>query len=292
MSITKITIVLFLACVFQSNLLAQRKISDISSSIFNTDENSRPFIELNYGISTLRHENISIEFKNPGLAGIRIGYATIKKQKENDILEENESYIFASYLANDINFNAESGIKVNPDGWDFGLGNKDGFGYKLNNFAIIPYIQSSIFWSNIKTALPDIRTFSGDFYNKQTRDALSYYDGSFRFGTGSEAGIELKISQFISISGAYETAVIFPRHLFWKQLGSYFFENFSLVVADYFVEEVMKSTPAAGPIVNFFLKNGLSFAFYKLKQTKMNWPFASAAPLTYEAFKIGVKFTF
>jgi len=63
-------------------------------------------------------------------------------------------------------------------------------------------------------------------------------------------------------------------------------------MADYFVEEVMSSTPAAGPIVNFFLKNGLSFAFYQLKRTKMNWPFASAAPLTYEAFKVGVKFTF
>ena len=292
MSITKITIVLFLACVFQSNLLAQKKINDINSSIFNTDENSRPFIELNYGISTLRHKNVSTEFKNPGLAGIRIGYATIKKQKENYILEENESYIFASYLTSDLNFNTESGIKVNPDGWNLGFGNKDGFGYKLNNFAIIPYIQSSIFWSNIKTALPDIRTFSGDFYNKQTRDALSYYDGSFRFGTSSEAGIDINFSKLISFSGSYETVVIFPRHLFWKQVGSYFLENFSLVVADYFVEEVMKSAPAAGPIVNFFLKNGLSFAFYKLKQTKMNWPFASAAPLTYETFKIGIKFTF
>ncbi|GBD89899.1 hypothetical protein BMS3Abin04_00612 [bacterium BMS3Abin04] len=292
MKILKFTFIIVLLLAPQFNIFAQKDSSNESINIFNLDENSKPFIELNYGISTVRHKNVSAEFKNPGLTGIKIGYTKINKQKGNDILEENESYIFASYLASDLNFNTESGIKVNPDGWNFGLGNRDGFGYKLNNFAIIPYMQSSIYWSNLKVSLPDVRTFNGDFYTRQTRDELNYYNGSFRFGTRSEAGIDLKFGQLISISGAYETAVIFPRHLFWKQAGSYFLESFSLVVADYFVEEVMNSSPAAGPIVNFFLKNGLSYAFYQLKRDKMNWPFASAAPLTYETFKIGLKFTF
>ena len=80
--------------------------------------------------------------------------------------------------------------------------------------------------------------------------------------------------------------------MFWKQTGSFFIEGMGVVAIDYFVEEISNSSPVAGPIVNFILKNGFSYAYYQLKRNKMNWPFESETPLTYEAVKIGLKFTF
>jgi len=125
MKIFKFAFVVVLLLTPQFNTFAQKDNSDKSTNIFNMDENSKPFIELNYGIGTLRHKNVSAEFKNPGLSEIKIGYTTINKQKENNILEEKDNYVFVSYLTSNLNFNTESGIKVNPDGWNFGLGNRD-----------------------------------------------------------------------------------------------------------------------------------------------------------------------
>jgi hypothetical protein len=54
----------------------------------------------------------------------------------------------------------------------------------------------------------------------------------------------------------------------------------------------MDSSPVAGPIMNFLLKGGYSYAFYKLKSEKMNWPFNTETPLTYETIKFGLTFSF
>jgi hypothetical protein len=61
---------------------------------------------------------------------------------------------------------------------------------------------------------------------------------------------------------------------------------------DTFINEVFKSSPAAGPIVNFVLKNALAYGIYELRQEKMNWPFSSEAPLAFDQFKVGVTFIF
>jgi hypothetical protein len=51
-------------------------------------------------------------------------------------------------------------------------------------------------------------------------------------------------------------------------------------------------SPAAAPIVNFVLKNGLSYGMYQLRKEKMNYPFESEAPILNDTFKIGVTFIF
>ncbi|MFA7228081.1 MAG: hypothetical protein WC061_03515, partial [Melioribacteraceae bacterium] len=63
-------------------------------------------------------------------------------------------------------------------------------------------------------------------------------------------------------------------------------------ILNHFIDKVADSSPYAAPIVNFFLKNGLSYAFFSLKKANMNWPFSTESPLTYETFKFGITFTF
>jgi hypothetical protein len=40
------------------------------------------------------------------------------------------------------------------------------------------------------------------------------------------------------------------------------------------------------------LKGAYQYAFYTLTKDKMNWPFNTESPLTYENFKFGVTLTF
>jgi hypothetical protein len=54
----------------------------------------------------------------------------------------------------------------------------------------------------------------------------------------------------------------------------------------------MDSSPYAGPVVGFILKSALSYGIYELRQEKMNWPFSSAAPLSYDQVKFGMTFNF
>ena len=61
---------------------------------------------------------------------------------------------------------------------------------------------------------------------------------------------------------------------------------------DQFIDEIGESSPYAVPVVNFFLKNGLSYAVYELRKDKMNWPFDSAPPLCIDSFKFGLTFVF
>jgi len=79
--------------------------------------------------------------------------------------------------------------------------------------------------------------------------------------------------------------------LFWKWAGSAVIEEVANGLLDVFIKEIFRSSPAAGPIVNFLLKNGLSYGIYELRQEKMNWPFSSAPPLAFDSFRFGITFT-
>ena len=118
------------------------------------------------------------------------------------------------------------------------------------------------------------------------------YNEAFRFGTGAEAGVRFKIIPLISLDVSYERSAIFERHLFWKWAGSGIIEMASQGMLDHFINKIGKSSPAALPIVSVILKSALSYGIYELRQERMNWPFKSAAPLSYDQFKVGVTFNF
>jgi len=97
----------------------------------------------------------------------------------------------------------------------------------------------------------------------------------------------------IGIGAAYEKAVIFPYHKFWKQTGSFFIETLAQTGIDFLTEDVIiKHIPGLAPILYFVLKNGLSYYIFTLKQDDMNWPFKTAKPITLEAVKFNLKVTF
>lgn len=252
-----------------------------------------PFIEVNWGLSKPDHQKLFSKLSNVGLLEIKLGFASYDEPYEEGIQYFEEKYSFLSQLSTKIRSEKRKYDELPFEILRFGFGKRNGYGYNFDNIKINPYVQSAITWSKLemKDYPVSILPFIGAQNAIDDTEILKRYDGNFRFGTLTEGGLNFSFGM-VSLSAGYEAAVIFPRYVFWKHLGSYAIEMAGLNALDKFIDEVIDASPIAGPIVNFLLKNGYNYAFYSLKKEKMNWPFNTETPLTYETIKFGVTFTF
>ena len=298
---SKKTSLLFLLIIFSVNLFAQddeykrdRWRDRWERNWDMWDEDSRPFLEFNYGLSEPKHKKLNGTLNETGLAEFKIGYSEIEIYESDYILELDEKYLFASNISPDLKSSENNFTGFDADAWRFGFGNRSAYGYKLGEISILPYSQYDFTWTKVDvTNLPDLTILPFPLPAiVEDVEIIGRYNGTFRFGTSNAGGIKIEIADLIGLSAEYETAVIFPRHLFWKQAGSFIIEQGGQQAVDYFIDEIMDRSPAAAPIVNFILKNGLSYAFYTLKRDDMNWPFKTETPFTYETFKFGLSFAF
>lgn len=297
----KISLVFLIFLTFIStNMEAQKRKSDEDSERrtetrsrnwnwdwdWDFNQHSRPMIELDYGMGEPQHNKFGSTFSKVGMAELKLGYSSIDDYYDESILDFRERFFFASNISTDLKSKNNDPLILDSDLWRFGFGWRTGYGYSLGAAALVPYVQYGLTWSKLS-----MKEFPDSTLHADT-GILDQYNKSFRFGISTESGIKLEFASFIALHAAYETNVIFPRHLFWQQAGSFAVETIGISTIDYFVDEVIDSSPVAGPIINFLLKSGYMYAFYQLKKDKMNWPFDSGSPLTYEMFKVGATFIF
>lgn len=259
-------------------------------------ERGKPFIEFNYGLGKPKHDKLTNNLAKVGFAELKLGYASFYNFEE-DVIDFNERFFFVTKIGTKLQSEKTKLNELENEMWRFGFGRRSGYGYNFGNFKILPYAQNAAVWSQLDMkefpiTVSPLPGFPIPIENFNDTEILNRFNKSFRFGTLTEGGIRFEIGSFLSLNAGYEAAVVFPRHMVWKHLGSLIIETAGLEALDKFIDEVIDSSPAAGPIVNFLLKNGFSYAFYTLKKEKMNWPFNTEAPLTYETFKIGITFTF
>lgn len=257
-------------------------------------DQGRPAIEFSYGLGKPAHKKLANSFADVAMADIRLGYISLSDRSEH-IFSFKERYLFFSKMGTSLKSEKSPNYEISSDMIRFGFTRRSGYGYDLGGIKIFPYSENSAAWSRFKA-----ENFNGltvpanisviDLINDS--EILNRFNNEFRFGTLTEGGIRIEAGSMFSVNAGYEAAVIFPRYLFWKHMGSLIIETAGLNALDNFVEEVFDSSPAATPVVNFLLKNGFSYLFYTLKKDKMNWPFNTETPLTYETFKFGVTFTF
>jgi len=243
-----------------------------------------PTITLNYGLSKMNLERFSTSLADPGLLELKIGYTLEKAYGPADIIKYGYRYLYLSTHSADLRGADDDSLKLKTDMWRFGFGRAKGYGYKLGNAAIIPYYTYTLNWSRVD--------FKDSISNSTDYGTAELFDETFRFGTSAEGGIRFKIFSPLILEAGYERSVVFPRHLFWKWLGSAALEAAGQWALDEFIEKIMDSSPYAGPVINFVLKNALSYGIYELRQEKMNWPFKSAAPVSYDQFKFGITLVF
>lgn len=256
------------------------------------DFQGRPTLETYYGTAETKHKPVSSPFSKIGSVELRLGYTSLSEY-EKYISKYRSRFVFGSNLSPDINSQSKSASSLTPEMWRFGAGYLEGYGYSFGHSAIVPYTSNSFVWTKLDAK--DITTAAAPgmtIISKADSSALSLFNNSFRFGTASEGGLRIQIIPLFTLNAGYERTVVFPRHLFWKHLGSMAIEMIAIGAVDSFTREVLETSPAAAPIINFLLKNGLSYAIYELRKDKMNWPFKSAAPLTMDTWKLGLSFTF
>ncbi|MFZ2325011.1 MAG: hypothetical protein WAV89_15110 [Ignavibacteriaceae bacterium] len=257
---------------------------------------AQPAISLQYGLAKVDRKDFQSQFVDPNLIELKLGYIRDKPAwKTENIIRESYNYFYISNESNKLSGKDAVGSEVESDMWRFGFGVSEGYGYKLSeSAAIIPYNAFTLNWSRIDFNFPNIATIIPfeAFVRVPDYDVLKLYDESFRFGTSSEGGIRFKLINNVMLDAGYERSIVFQRHLFWKWAGSAIIEVASQGLLDGFIHKIFESSPAAGPIVNFVLKNALAFGIYELRQDKMNWPFKSEAPISYDQFKFGMTFVF
>lgn len=250
---------------------------------------SRPAMSLQYGLSNMSRTDIQSQFVDPALLELKLGYIKNRDAWQTDyIIKQSYKYLYLSNESNKLAGKEAVGAEIESDMWRFGTGWSSGYGYKLGeNSAIIPYYTYTLNWSNINfsylNALPD---------TSMDIQTLNLYDESFRFGTSTEGGVRVKIIKNLMLDAGYERSIVFQRHLFWKWAGSALIEVAAQGLLDGFINEVFESSPAAGPVVNFLLKNALAYGLYELRQDEMNWPFGGEPPIAYDQFKFGVTVVF
>ena len=249
---------------------------------------NHPAISLQYGLANLKRDDLKSQFVDPHLLELKLGYIKDRKAWDSEsIIKHNYKFLYLSNQSNKLAGKNAVGSEIESSMWRFGFGRSSGYGYKLGeSAAIIPYYSYTMNWSNINfnyslASTPD-----------DEQNILKLYDESFRFGTSSEGGIRVKVINNVMLDAGYERSIVFQRHLFWKWAGSAMIETAAQGLLDGFIHEVFDSSPAAGPIVNFLLKNALAYGLYELRKEKMNWPFSSEAPIVYDQFKFGVTVVF
>lgn len=252
---------------------------------WNNNWEKQPTISLQYGFSGLSLHNISTELNNPSLAEIQLGHTKSKSVTDADyLLRYYYHYLFISLISTDLTNQDTDDKKIDSKTWRFGFARSGGYGYKAGNAAIIPYYTYSLDWSRVNFKMAEV--------DSADQRLMKRFDESFRFGTSNEGGIRMVVATLISFEASYQRSIVFERHLFWKWASSAIIEIASQGLLDTFIKEILDSSPAAGPIVYFILKNALGYGLYELRQTKMNWPFAGAAPLAFDSFRFGITFTF
>lgn len=307
MSLIKLLTVIFISSCFgfysfpqeendslatQENTEEMEEWEDCHSFNFDWEEEANQFglkgsptISLSYGQSQINLKNFSSSFSDPQFPEVKLGYTTVRMSKySDDILKYRFNNIFLGNFFTRVNSDNSSNRDMRTDMWRFGLGWSSGYGFDLGKSSILPYHSTSIAWSRVN--------FKDTPLNPADKQIVDLYDQSFRFGTGAEAGVRFKIIPLISLDVSYERSIIFERHLFWRWAGSGIIEMASQGMLDHFIGKIGKSSPAALPIVSVILKSALSYGIYELRQERMNWPFKSAAPLSYDQFKVGVTFNF
>ena len=246
----------------------------------------KPSISLYYGFSNINRKDVEAPFADNNLIELKLGYTSKNTTRFANYIERRRNKFFViTYNSTKLGGGSGTSSDIETNNWRIGLGSSSGYGYKLGkDAAVTPFFASSMDWTNIN--------FNNDSLSSNDDRVAQLYDETFRFGSSIDMGIHIQATRLLTLEASYERAIVYERHLFWKWAGSGIIELATHGLLDVFIKEILKSTPAAGPVVFFILKSALGYGLYELRQEKMNWPFSSAPPMAFDNIKFGLTFVF
>lgn len=292
---------LFIAAIFViSNFAFADDLTDSTNNNSSVDETDWrefvsimkiqrvPRIDVIYGFVNPNYhkDKFSSDFSMTNNAEVRLGFENVRNYRNSEqIFKYNHESFFIGNTREISSNKSQNDIEnIQLEAWRFGFGGSSGYGYNLGAMKLALGNYNGINWTKFD--------FLDKPENLTDRRNLERIGDSFRFGTQTEANITFKFTDNIGISGSYQRAVVFPRHLFWYWAGSEIVRGIGSGLLDKFIKEVGKSSPAAIPVVSFVLENAFNYGFYELRQKNMNWPIDTEPPLAFDSFTIGLSFSF
>ncbi len=245
------------------------------------DDDNRPQASLSFGFTNASLHNAVQDFSPLSIAEIRLGFQEFEEEWEGIWELEANSFGFAS-ISNEMGKKQRSG-EIGAKMWRISMNREKGYGYCLGDVKIIPVTGSGLTWTTSQ--------FNGPVPLLRDRKILNLYSDAFRFGTQVQAGLQVRVGDYMGVQFGYERNAVFSRTMFWKWAGSAILEEIGNGLIDQFVKRVFRNAPAAVPVVNVLLKGAYSFGVYQLRAEKMNYPFDSEPPMMHDSFKFGLVFT-
>jgi len=247
---------------------------------------SRNMLEISYGPGTPNEYNFESDFAGVGLWELKYGRSEINKYSKTNV-ELNERYLFISYINSAAHFKDPEPGEVTTRSSRFGIGTNDGIGYYGYDVSFIPYISQAFTWTRLNDYSDFIKPEAGKEPSNEY-EILNRYQGKYRFGDRAVYGIKAEIRSTVQLSFAYETAVIYPRHLFWYWSGSFILSRVGYGLLAHYTDKLVTDEHVIGPVINFAVKAVYLYGYYLLREKDMNWPFNTGSPLRYEIFTLGV----
>jgi hypothetical protein len=247
-----------------------------------------PTLGLTYGWSKSSLDGTNQSLYSPRTAEVRLGGMRQEESDESEsILEQWNDYAFLGTASKSLGADPKIG-EIGFTTWRFGCAWERGYGYALAGRADGPSVSfittKGAQWTNF--------ALKGGIENSADSLMLGAYEGGLRFGTRSGAIVRVHLLPLLSLDAGYERSVVYRRLKFWPWLGSVIIEGGGDGLLDKFVDRILSSTPEAAPIVNIVLKSALAYGIYELRMKNGNWPFESEAPISNNAFTVGLTFVF
>ncbi|MCX6153508.1 MAG: hypothetical protein NT007_05055 [Candidatus Kapabacteria bacterium] len=250
----------------------------------NSFDRRRSTIEASYGfVNPEFHKDVyKGEFSKTNSLDLKLGFTRYIKTQTDYTQKYSLSALSLSRHSQD--FGKLDTSKTNIELWNFGLFSREGYAYKLGEDASIALTNGGFTgWSIMNY------TGSPDSLDKK---ALDVFGDNLRFSKTTEAAVIVRVHKWVAVTGSFERQIIFPRFMFWYWCGSEIIEEIADTGLEKLIKPIFKNAPSIAPVVNFILKNGLKIGMDQLRHKYMNWPIKTAAPLTNDAVKIGLTFTF
>ncbi len=247
-----------------------------------------PTMSIVYGWMQSGLDGSTQPFYAPRSAEVRLGGLRQFDVDESDnIVEHRNDYLFLGVASKELGATVNAG-EIAFTEWRFGAAWEKGYGYKLTSASEGPTINlltsHGAQWTNL--------TLKGGITNGADSAILGMYEGGMRLGMKSGAVVRFHILPLLALDASYERSVVYRRLKFWEWLGSVVVQGGGDLLLDRFVDRILRSTPEAVPVVNFVLKNALSYGVYELRKKNGNWPFESEAPISNDTFMVGVTMIF
>jgi glycerophosphoryl diester phosphodiesterase len=251
---------------------------------------SRHMLQVSYGIGTPKHVDFQNEFAPVGNWEFKYGRSEINKFSKTNV-ELNDRYLFASFLNSSNQPKNLSEDQIRTNSFRFGIGTHDGIGYGGSDFATILFVSQAFVWTRLNSFSDSLLPEEGEEPSNDL-NILDRYGGVFRFGDRAAYGLKMEITARTQLNINFETAVVYPRHLFWYWAGSFILAEAGYGLLTTFADDFVNSRPVFGPVINLILKSAYLYGYYALRKDDMNWPFSTEAPLRYETFNLGISFVF